>query len=1053
MDSHQGHSSSPSYHDSNGTGERHRIGRRLSRSLHRRNHHRRHETRPSSAGSLDEIFDYGPTIPIARAPSLTPAEKTFIERTHGISERRDGFFDAIFLPPDDVDTQMLLEHAEATLPQAFAKKDPLSLKHFFPRQYNASWNVISRVVTTRSGVKLLKSFLGFFITYILCLIPAIRARFGRYTYIMVISAVLNHPGRTVGSQIDGALMTILGTATGLGWGSFGLWLSTVTATAQVGFGGILALFFLIHIFIIACLRSYYIRTYQFVICAGIATSYTCLAEISRTEVSWFKLLSYGIPWLIGQGVSLAVCSIVVPDTGSRPLAAGLHQVFNILVEGVPPVNDSVKRQRRLAQAFVSMSQIYRDLAIDFSITTVSPRDVLILRNSIQSVIRALLSLKTESGLLESPTGNVSIGDHPPCREPSEFVIEMDSAAEDSFRPEGEPIANFVAESLATPTQTLLDSMKLALQSCDAVMMDTCGHRHHLGPPYHISSDIRAALVDLQKQLTTFNARKEEVLASNRLPSAYSRFPDVVKTLAFCLSLHQAAISIESLVIQVNELWQRRPKYPQLHFPCYPLSRAIYRTNAQVRHDRGGVTAGSYFRTFKDIANILKNIKSRDFHPVGQKGAPDTPSAASSTRNLDSSAGLRGDCFRQRAWTILHRMQGFETRFGLKTALVTSLLAVPAYLVDSHSWWDRSDAWWAVVIGWLIMGPRTGGNVQDLFARTFCAVLGAIWAGLSYVAGDGNPYVIAVFAVIFMLPMLYRYTQSRHPRSGLVGCISFIVISLSEAIEEGRPSVAEIAAARGASMVLGVVVSVIVNWVLWPFVARHDLRKGLALMIFNCSIVYRSIISQYAYYEEGDAPTEEDIKASEIIEGRLREGFVRLRQLLGLTRHEIRLRAPFDPLPYSALISACEQFFDHIVAVRESSLFYHPHFIGDDSEVAMELLGYRRDQTATVLTNLYVLSGALRADRPVPAAFFGMPNCIISQKYLPSAAVARKRLLTRVFEFEKEYAARAKHSSKEQQRELRLGQIYSYSYNDSLTGCVEQVKQLEKYTKMIVGEQG
>lgn len=40
-----------------------------------------------------------------------------------------------------------------------------------------------------------------------------------------------------------------------------------------------------------------------------------------------------------------------------------------------------------------------------------------------------------------------------------------------------------------------------------------------------------------------------------------------------------------------------------------------------------------------------------------------------------------------------------------------------------------------------------------------------------------------------------------------------------------------------------------------------------------------IISQYIYCEHGDAPTEKDIEASEILEGRLREGFVRLRQLL------------------------------------------------------------------------------------------------------------------------------------------------------------------------------
>ena len=40
-----------------------------------------------------------------------------------------------------------------------------------------------------------------------------------------------------------------------------------------------------------------------------------------------------------------------------------------------------------------------------------------------------------------------------------------------------------------------------------------------------------------------------------------------------------------------------------------------------------------------------------------------------------------------------------------------------------------------------------------------------------------------------------------------------------------------------------------------------------------------IVSKYVYYEEGDEPTKEDIEASERLEGRLREGFVRLRQLL------------------------------------------------------------------------------------------------------------------------------------------------------------------------------
>lgn len=77
------------------------------------------------------------------------------------------------------------------------------------------------------------------------------------------------------------------------------------------------------------------------------------------------------------------------------------------------------------------------------------------------------------------------------------------------------------------------------------------------------------------------------------------------------------------------------------------------------------------------------------------------------------------------------------------------------------------------------------------------------------------------------------------RSGLVGCLSFTLVSIAEHNAQGGPSPITMAATRGAAMVVGVVASVVVNWVLWPFVARHDLRKGISSMMFYCSIIYRS----------------------------------------------------------------------------------------------------------------------------------------------------------------------------------------------------------------------
>lgn len=118
---------------------------------------------------------------------------------------------------------------------------------------------------------------------------------------------------------------------------------------------------------------------------------------------------------------------------------------------------------------------------------------------------------------------------------------------------------------------------------------------------------------------------------------------------------------------------------------------------------------------------------------------------------------------------------------------------------------------------------------------------------------------------------------------------------------------------------------------------------------------------------------------------------------------------------------------------------------DDSAAAESLLAYRRDAVAAILMNLYVLAGALRGDRKVP-------------RYLPSAAAARKRLLDHMAEIESQQVlAQNEFQMSRPESGDRPGrkwaQIYSYSYSQSLTGCVKQLEQLQKYTKEIVGEQG
>lgn len=167
--------------------------------------------------------------------------------------------------------------------------------------------------------------------------------------------------------------------------------------------------------------------------------------------------------------------------------------------------------------------------------------------------------------------------------------------------------------------------------------------------------------------------------------------------------------------------QRKPKYPRFYLPTYPFWKSLHRSNAQVRHDRGGVTAGmqapimiinrivllmskgSYFRSFSDIAELIQKIKSSDFQPLPRDNSASY--ASMTATELEDESTSNKTQFRHELWAILHGLQGFETRFGLKTAIVTSLLAIPAWLKRHTEWWNQYEVWWAVVMAWVIMGPR------------------------------------------------------------------------------------------------------------------------------------------------------------------------------------------------------------------------------------------------------------------------------------------------------------------------------------------------------------
>ncbi|KAF5634337.1 BRE4-like protein [Fusarium sp. NRRL 25303] len=905
--------------------------------------------------------------------------------TYGVAEMRDGFFDALFLKPDPIDPDEVVERSKAALPKEFEKSHPLSAKHFLPRQLHEFKSVIRKVATTRAGIQLLKSFLAFFIAYILCLIRPIHDLLGYNDYIMVVSTIINHPGRNLGSQVDGTVGTIIGTAAGLAWGYVAILISESTNDALKVYGWILIVVSAVFFAGIALIRSIFIRLYQTVLCAGIALAFTTLGLTDGDAFTWHKPLQYGIPWLLGQAIALAVNCLVFPDAGNRLLAVAFHRSFNTMQESlvIPRPRDTGLR-RRLAKTFMDMSLAYRDMRIDITITHFRPNDVRELRNSVQGVVRALLTMNTDTDLFEdwSDTLEITVADD----------AGSESEVEDSGRK--------VARALSAPTREVIDCW-----------------RKHFGPSKDVSSDLIPVQLRMQNSLAAFDTAEDHLLRSNDRPETYADHGQAVEFLVFARHVRETAGTVVNLMTIVQDMYTSS-KSIRVNLPVYPFGKALYRTNAQVRHDRGGVTAGMYRATFAEIAKLIETTRSSEkHHPRGNYEAVTEPEDCTVVESIiHGSPAVHKDRLSYKLWKLLRRCQGFETKYATKVVLLLSALSLPCCFESAYLWRTLYDAWWAVAVGWIMIHPRIGGNIQDFFTRAFAAVLGVAWSGAAHAASGGNPYILAVFAAIYMIPMIYRFTQSTHPRSGLVGCLSFAVISLTLRDASLGPSVALQGVYKGLVFLVGTIAPIIVNWMLWPFIARHELRVALSSMILYMSIMYRNVVANYVYFDEGKDPTPETIRRSEMLESRMREGFVRIRQLLVMSRHEIRLRGPFDPIPYSCLAASCERFFEYLIAVRQSALFYNPNYIRDNPVAAGHLHSYRRDAVAAILGNLYILAVALRSERKVP-------------RYLPSAAAARKKLL---------------HRTAELAREMEED-------TEGLTGCVAQLEELERFTKLIVGE--
>lgn len=764
---------------------------------------------------------------------------------------------------------------------------------------------------------------------------------------MPFAVLFHHPARTIGSQLEITILSLIGEALGLGWSSLALYLSSATNPSRHGYAAFHIVSMMLAVFVASWIQAVYVRFHHLILSFVFATIFMETTQVSEV-VQWKKAWNFGIPYMFGVVLCLVVNIIVAPDPGHTAIHKNIADCLTAMKKDSVKIMESNDADERLeakdgiSAKSLQLSEAFREFCNEVTITTASTEDLLCIRNSTQIVISRLRAVTPPFSLAMPGSPNAVDG------------------------------LSIIRKMFSRPAKSTKKAISEAL---DAVISFSTYLRK--GPSSSKQQQLSSLIEAREKleQAMEDMADQYNLIASQRHFQRSLHVQEVLDVLLHLYYMGETSRAVVEMLRAYEEVCQHGRKW-KLNFPSYPFRRAVRCTTAQVTHDRGGQTSSYFYRTKKDVDDIFATIDT-----ANSSRKPEIPRQNYVNKPLIYEETGKLHEF----WQVIHRFQDFEARFAFKAAVSVALVSLPAWIASSRGWYGEYCVWFSVYTAYIGFHPRVAGNLNDVSVRTLAVIAGSIWGGLAMRARHGNPYVLAVFSAIFMIPAIYRFIGTLHPRSGLLACASFTLVSLSmysPPYEDEIPvNIFTGTWTRLVSLECGMVITVLLNWLFWPFVARTEVRKSVASLLTHISQSYLIVADRYLYRDKDDMPTEFTLQLGEIREARLLQSLHAAIELLHTTKHEMTLRNDFNMPVYHCVLRSCAILFQKISQARISSMHFNVY---DDGEIkTASLLSLRRDAAASVIFVLDMLSGAYSAESQLP-------------RILPSAALSRKLLFDSIY---------------------------------------------------------
>ncbi|GAP84897.1 putative malate aliminium toerance [Rosellinia necatrix] len=322
-------------------------------------------------------------------------------------------------------------------------------------------------------------------------------------------------------------------------------------------------------------------------------------------------------------------------------------------------------------------------------------------------------------------------------------------------------------------------------------------------------------------------------------------------------------------------------------------------------------------------------------------------------------------------------------FALKMTIAALLVTWPAFVPSLNNWYSSVRGTWATLQLILVFEVSIGTTFLGFFLRALGTVFGCSVGLLAWEAGQGNRVVLVVVLAIGLLPASYVQLATQYVKAGTISMISLSVVGLATVVRVNDDAPWQTYVKRLVCFLVGGVVALTVEMVLYPVRARDRLVESLVTSISQISVMESSVAVGV------ESPSAVDTKL-QALNADFKGAKDKAEQALGAARAflpfcltEPRIKGDFkgQALVYSEMIYVLFQIID-----RMDNMLHIRRLFGSSilEELHEKIMPYRRNVAGCVTLNLFMVQEALTTRLPLP-------------EFLPSSRVAQLRSVARVRE--------------------------------------------------------